>query len=65
MSESPVTPDLDLLRKSRKKLYDDLMELTKFKLSLLNVFGAYTMFLFHAPLAGVGLLSSLSFIFAT
>jgi protoheme IX farnesyltransferase len=60
-----MTPDLDLLRKSRKKLFDDLMELTKFKLSLLNSFGAYTMFFFHAPLAGVGLLSSLSFVFAT
>lgn len=46
-------------------MIDDLMELTKFRLSLLNSFGAYTMFYFHAPLAGVGLLSSLSFIFAT
>jgi len=53
------------IKKGRKKLYDDLMELTKFKLSLLNSFGAYTMFYFHAPLAGVGLLSSLGFIFAT
>ena len=41
------------------------MELTKFKLSLLNSFGAYTMFYFHAPLAGVGILASGAFLFAT
>jgi hypothetical protein len=41
------------------------MELTKFKLSLLNSFGAYTMFFFHAPLGGVGLINSLAFMFAT
>ena len=41
------------------------MELTKFKLSLLNTVGSYTMFYFHAPLIGVGLLNSALFIFAT
>lgn len=41
------------------------MELTKFKLSMLNSLAAYTMFFFHAPLAGVGLLPSLTFLFAT
>jgi hypothetical protein len=51
--------------KSRKRLYYDFMELTKFKLSLLNSLGAYTMFYFHAPIAGVGIMSSMAFIFAT
>ena len=41
------------------------MELTKFKLSLLNSVGSFTMFYFHAPLAGVGLLNSALFLFAT
>lgn len=41
------------------------MELTKFKLSLLNSVGSYTMFYFHAPLAGVGLANSAIFFFAT
>ena len=41
------------------------MDLTKFKLSLLNSTGAYTMFFFYAPLASVGALNSLAFIFAT
>jgi len=56
---------LKISKKYRKKLYDDFMELTKFKLSLLNTFGAFTMFYFHAPLAGMGLLNSLAFVFAT
>lgn len=41
------------------------MELTKFKLSLLNSVASYTMFYFHAPLAGVGFLPSIAFLFAT
>lgn len=52
-------------RRERKKLKDDLMELTKFKLSLLNSVAAYTMFFYHAPLATVGLMPSLTFLFAT
>ena len=51
--------------KDFKKLYKDLMDLTKFKLSLLNSIGAYSMFYFYAPLAGVGLLNSAIFLFAT
>lgn len=41
------------------------MELTKFKLSLLNSVGAYTMFYFYAPLAQVGMLNSAVFLVAT
>ena len=41
------------------------MDLTKFKLSLLNSAGSYTMFYYYAPLASVGLVESLAFIFAT
>lgn len=41
------------------------MDLTKFKLSLLNSVASYTMFFYHAPLASVGLLPSLAFLFAT
>lgn len=48
-----------------KKLYKDLMDLTKFKLSLLNCVGAFSMFYFYAPLAGVGVLNSALFMFAT
>ena len=51
--------------KDRKRLKDDLMELTKFKLSALNSFAAYTMFFYYAPLASVGFLPTLSFLFAT
>ena len=51
--------------KKKKMLYKDLMELTKFKLSLLNSIGAYTMFYFYAPLYGVGLINSGLFMFAT
>ena len=51
--------------KDVKRVYKDFMELTKFKLSLLNSVGAYSMFYFYAPLAGVGLFNSASFIFAT
>ena len=56
------------MKKSKKYyrvLYKDLMELTKFKLSLLNSIGAYSMFYFYAPLSGVGALNSLVFLFAT
>lgn len=52
-------------RRKIKKSYDDFMELTKFKLSLLNSVGSYTMFFYYAPLASVGLLESMAFIFAT
>ena len=52
-------------KRDRKKLKDDLMDLTKFKLSLLNSVAAYTMFFYHAPLATVGLLPSLTFLCAT
>jgi len=48
-----------------KILQKDLLELTKFKLSLLNSVGAYSMFYFYAPLAGVGLSNSLVFLMAT
>jgi hypothetical protein len=51
--------------KELKKLSKDLQDLTKFKLSLLNSIGAYSMFYFYAPLAGVGALNSAIFIFAT
>lgn len=48
-----------------KRLMTDFLELTKFKLSALNAVGSYTMFYYHAPLAGVGLLESSLFLFAT
>jgi len=48
-----------------KLLYKDFMELTKFKLSLLNSVAAYSTFYFYAPLVGVGLLESSLFVFAT
>jgi heme O synthase-like polyprenyltransferase len=41
------------------------MDLTKFKLSALNSVAAYTMFFYYAPLTSVGLLPSLTFLFAT
>lgn len=53
------------VRKQIKVLKNEFMELTKFKLSLLNSFAAYTMFFYHAPIAAVGLIPSLTFIFAT
>jgi len=56
--------DLKTSKEGRKK-FADYMELTKFKLSLLNSIGSYTMFYFHAPLAGVGLANSALFLFAT
>ena len=46
-------------------MQEDLLELTKFKLSLLNAVASYTMFYYHAPLLGVGLFPSLTFLFAT
>ena len=52
-------------RSTRKRVVQDLMDLTKFKLSLLNSMGAYSMFYFYAPISGVGVLNSLAFIFAT
>jgi hypothetical protein len=48
-----------------KRLMTDFLELTKFKLSALNAVGSYSMFYYHAPLAGVGLLESSLFLFAT
>ena len=41
------------------------MDLTKFKLSALNSVAAYTMFYYYAPIASVGFLPSLTFLFAT
>lgn len=43
----------------------DVSDLTKFKLSLLNSIGAYSMFYFYAPLSGVGIANSALFMFAT
>ena len=51
--------------KKLKRLSKDLQDLTKFKLSLLNSIGAYSMFYFYAPLSGVGLMNSAVFLFAT
>ena len=48
-----------------KRFLADLLELTKFKLSALNSIGSLTMFYYHAPLAGVGLLETSVFLFAT
>ena len=53
------------LGKETRRRFADYMELTKFKLSLLNSIGSYTMFYFHAPLVGVGLANSALFMFAT
>ena len=53
------------LSKENRRIIVDYMELTKFKLSLLNSVGSYTMFYFHAPLIGVGLANSALFLFAT
>ena len=47
------------------KSYKAFMDLTKFKLSMLNSIGAYSMFYFYAPLSGVGLINSATFLFAT
>ena len=46
-------------------MVSDYLELTKFKLSLLNSAGSFTMFYFHAPLAGIGVLNGALFLFAT
>ena len=54
-----------MTKRDKKKLLDELMDLTKFKLSLLNSVASYTMFFYHAPLATVGLMPSLAFLFAT
>ena len=56
---------MSISRQDIRKTYKDLMELTKFKLSLLNSIGAYSMFYFYAPLSGVGALNSAIFLFAT
>lgn len=56
-----VSDQLKLMRKFKA----DFLELTKFKLSLLNSFASFTMFYYYAPLAGVGLLPTLGFMFAT
>ena len=63
LKEEPTEKDKQF--KDMKLLYKDLMDLTKFKLSLLNSIGAYSMFYFYAPLAGVGMLNSATFLFAT
>jgi hypothetical protein len=57
--------DFEVLSKEQKKHVADFMELTKFKLSLLNTVGSFTMFYFHAPLIGMGFLNASLFIFAT
>ena len=41
------------------------MELTKFKLGLLNAIGAFSMFYFYAPMSGIGALNAAVFLFAT
>lgn len=48
-----------------KRTAADLLELTKFKLSLLNTAGSFTMFYYHAPLAGIGLFDAGLFFAAT
>ena len=53
------------MSKETRRTYADYTELTKFKLSLLNSIGSYTMYYYHAPLAGVGLGSSALFLIAT
>lgn len=70
MATSPPTtkslkPQLMLADKDLRALYKNFMDITKFKLSLLNSIGAYSMFFFYAPLQGVGLLNSAIFILAT
>ena len=57
--------DAKQIKQVKRLLKADLMELTKFKLSLLNSIASYTMFYYHAPIAAVGLLPSLTFLFAT
>ena len=51
--------------KNIRVLYKDLMELTKFKLGMLNSIGAFSMFYFYAPMSGMGAMNSLIFLFAT
>lgn len=58
-------PEIQDKDKYYRQLYKNLMDVTKFKLSLLNSIGAYSMFYFYAPLGGVGLLNSGLFLFAT
>jgi hypothetical protein len=48
-----------------RRLYKDLMELTKFKLAMLNSIGAFSMFYFYAPMYGMGAINSMVFLFAT
>eukprot|EP00347_Sterkiella_histriomuscorum_P010315 403376775 len=62
--EQPVI-DTIKIKKATKSFKNEFMELTKFKLSMLNSLASYTMFFFHAPIAGVGLIPSLTFLFAT
>ena len=62
---STETKTRSLLSKEQKRALGDFLELTKFKLSSLNAIGSYTMFYFHAPLAGVGLIEGAAFMFAT
>jgi len=53
------------MQKDVRVFYKSFMDLTKFKLSLLNSIGAFSMFYFYAPLQGVGILNSAIFLFAT
>ena len=64
-NQAEIVESANQIRKERRRWQDDLMDLTKFKLSLLNSVASYTMFLYHAPLAGVGFMPSLAFLFAT
>lgn len=54
-----------MLDKNQKKRLADYIELTKFKLSLLNTTGSFAMFYYHAPLIGMGVMDASLFIFAT
>ena len=65
IKQQPLEIDTIALKKSTRKFKDELMELTKFRLSGLNAIASFTMFFYHAPLAGIGLLPTLSFLFAT
>jgi hypothetical protein len=49
----------------QRRLLADFSELTKSKLSALNSIGSLTMFYYHAPLVGSGLLETAAFLGAT
>ena len=65
LNQKEILESANQIGRDRRRWQDDLMDLTKFKLSLLNSVASYTMFLYHAPLAGVGFMPSLAFLFAT